>query len=65
MADFTELKVWQAAHTLALEAYRFTGRFPRAEQFGLTSQIRHSGATSRRHKLEWHRTDAFVTVTLS
>jgi len=45
MADFTELKVWQLAHTLALEAYRFTARFPRAEQFGLTSQIRRASVS--------------------
>jgi four helix bundle protein len=45
MADFTELKVWQAAHALALETYRFTARFPRAEQFGLTSQIRRASVS--------------------
>jgi four helix bundle protein len=40
VADFTKLKVWQAAHAFTLEAYRITARFPREEQFGLTSQVR-------------------------
>lgn len=40
MADFEKLKVWQAAHVLVLDAYRLTATFPRAEQFGLTSQVR-------------------------
>jgi four helix bundle protein len=40
MAGFQELKVWQAAHAFALDVYRRTANFPRAEQFGLTSQVR-------------------------
>ena len=40
MKDFRELKVWQKAHELALEAYRLTAAFPKAETFGLTSQLR-------------------------
>src|ERR1017187_6929762 len=40
MAEFEKLKVWQAAHAFVLDAYRFTASFPRAEQFGLTSQMR-------------------------
>jgi four helix bundle protein len=38
--DFRELKVWHKAHALALAVYRITSRFPREEQFGLTSQLR-------------------------
>ncbi len=45
MADFTELKVWRAAHAFALHAYRLTSRFPRVEQFGLTSQIRRASVS--------------------
>jgi four helix bundle protein len=40
MKDFRNLKVWERAHELTLELYRMTGRFPREELFGLTSQIR-------------------------
>lgn len=40
MQDFRDLKVWHKAHGLALAIYRVTSRFPREEQFGLTSQLR-------------------------
>lgn len=40
MKDFHELKVWQNAHKLTLSVYRMTGTFPRAELYGLTSQLR-------------------------
>jgi four helix bundle protein len=38
--DFRELKVWQRSHTVTLELYRHTKRFPKDEMFGLTSQMR-------------------------
>jgi four helix bundle protein len=37
---FTELKVWQRSHSLVLEVYRLTSKFPSDERFGLTSQLR-------------------------
>jgi len=40
MQDFRELKVWEKAHELTLMVYRLTATFPRAEQYGLTSQLR-------------------------
>ena len=40
MKDFKELRVWQKAHSLALEVYQATRSFPRDEIYGLTSQIR-------------------------
>jgi four helix bundle protein len=43
--DFTQLKVWEKAHTFALHAYKVTAEFPPAETYGLTSQLRRS-ATS-------------------
>jgi len=45
VADFNQLKVWQAAHAIVLDAYRLTRRFPREEQFGLTSQIRRAAVS--------------------
>ena len=45
MKDFRNLKVWERAHELTLELYRMTGRFPREELFGLTSQIRRCSAS--------------------
>lgn len=43
--DFRQLKVWEKAHQLTLEIYRATVDFPRAEAYGLTSQIRRAGAS--------------------
>ena len=45
MKDFRNLEVWQKAHQLTLEVYRATKGFPVDERFGLTSQIRRSGAS--------------------
>ena len=42
MKDFRELKVWEKAHHLTLAVYQITAAFPRAELYGLTSQIRRS-----------------------
>jgi four helix bundle protein len=40
-----DLEVWQASAELTVAVYRASARFPRAERFGLTSQIRR-GAVS-------------------
>ena len=40
MKDFRKLKVWEKSHHLTLEVYEATAAFPRAELYGLTSQIR-------------------------
>jgi four helix bundle protein len=45
VADFTRLRVWQAAHSLVLFAYRATSNFPADERFGLTSQIRRAAVS--------------------
>ncbi len=37
---FQDLVVWQKAHALVLAVYRLTSTYPRAEMFGLTSQMR-------------------------
>lgn len=38
--DFTDLTVWQKGHSLVLDIYKVTEKFPQTEIFGLTSQIR-------------------------
>jgi four helix bundle protein len=43
MQDFRQLQVWQRAHQLNLALYGATGKFPKSELFGLTSQIRRAG----------------------
>ena len=40
MQDFHKLKVWEKAHTLSLSIYKTSSTFPKAEIYGLTSQIR-------------------------
>jgi len=36
---FEKLEVWQEARKLVVEVYQCTRRFPKEEQFGLTSQL--------------------------
>lgn len=43
--SFRELKVWEKAHRLTLDAYSATAGFPRSEIFGLTGQIRRSASS--------------------
>ena len=45
MQDFRELKVWEKGHELVLAVYRSTATFPKAELFGLTSQMRRSAVS--------------------
>jgi four helix bundle protein len=40
--SFTEMPVWEKAHNLAVEVFQITVTLPRAEDYGLTSQIRRS-----------------------
>ncbi len=44
-AIFERLRVWRAAHELALGVYKATSKFPAAERYGLVSQLRRA-ATS-------------------
>ena len=37
---FEDLIVWQKAHQFVLKVYRLTGKFPKNEIYGLTSQFR-------------------------
>ena len=42
MKSFTELKAWQLGIELVKEVYLLTGKFPKEELYGLTSQLRRS-----------------------
>jgi len=42
---FRDLLVWQKSMALVTDVYRISTEFPRAEQFGLTSQIRRSAVS--------------------
>jgi len=39
---FRDLNVWQKSHSLVLEIYKITMRFPKEERYGLVSQLRRS-----------------------
>ena len=45
MRDFRQIKVWAKAHQLTLDIYKTTARFPKEEQYGLTSQLRRASAS--------------------
>ena len=45
MQRLTELRVWQQAHQLTLAVYGATKTFPRAEQFGVSSQLQRACAS--------------------
>lgn len=38
--SYSDLLVWQKAHSMVLGVYRITKQYPKEEMFGLTSQIR-------------------------
>jgi four helix bundle protein len=43
--SYRELLVWQKAKALAVTVYQFTESFPKAETYGLTSQIRRAAVS--------------------
>jgi four helix bundle protein len=45
MKSYRELKVWQESYKLTLRIYKITEKFPKAEKYGLTSQIRKSASS--------------------
>jgi hypothetical protein len=42
LKNYKELKVWQKSCELCIEIYTITGKSPREQRYGLTSQIRRS-----------------------
>ena len=43
--DYKKLKVWELSHKLVVKVYIVTEKFPKAELFGLTSQMRRSAVS--------------------
>jgi four helix bundle protein len=43
--SFTDLKVWQEAHKLALGVYKASEEFPKSEVYALSSQIRRAAVS--------------------
>ena len=42
---FERLKVWQEAKNLTLSVYKLCSKFPRSEEFGLSSQLRRASVS--------------------
>jgi hypothetical protein len=40
--SFTDMDVWKISHHLSYQVFELTGRLPKSEDYGLTSQIRRS-----------------------
>jgi four helix bundle protein len=45
MQDFKKLHVWKKSHSLVLDVYEKTAKFPPSEMFGLTSQVRRASVS--------------------
>ena len=45
MESWRELEVWQKAHSLVLEVYQLTARFPSVERFRLADQLCRAAAS--------------------
>lgn len=45
LKSFKDLKVWQKAYALCLDAYKASHAFPLDERYGLTSQIRRAAVS--------------------
>lgn len=43
--SFQDLVVWQKAHQLVLSVYAYSANFPKAELYGLTSQLRRASVS--------------------
>lgn len=43
--SFRDLLVWQKSMVLVTEVYNYTGRYPKEELYGITSQIRRSAVS--------------------
>lgn len=58
MADvksFRDLRVWQKAHELVLDVYKFTAKWPLDERYGLTSQARRAAVSVAANIVEGFR----------
>lgn len=52
---YHRLIIWKKAYDLVIEIYRLTNKFPRSEEFGITSQIRRAAVSIVLNIVEGHR----------
>ena len=45
MSDYRKLRVWAAAQDLAIQTYQLTSSYPRAEEYGMKSQMRRAAVS--------------------
>jgi four helix bundle protein len=45
MRNFRDLQIWSRSHALTLDIYRLSQEFPKAETYGLISQMRRSASS--------------------
>ena len=53
--SYKDLRVWQRALDLAVSMYSITGRFPKSEIYGLTSQMRRAAVSIASNIAEGHQ----------
>ncbi|MFH1235479.1 MAG: four helix bundle protein [Parcubacteria group bacterium] len=63
ITSYRQLTVWQKSIDLVIAVYKLTGKFPKSELFGLTSQMKRDAVSipsniaegfTRRSKLQYH-----------
>ena len=52
MASFRRFQAWQLCHALALELHRITDKWPRAERYELTCQVRRAAFSAAANIVE-------------
>ncbi len=58
--SFTDLKAWQEGHSLVLDVYKVTESFPKAEVYGLSSQMRRASVSVTSNIAEGFSRDSFA-----
>ena len=53
-SHFRDLRVWQGGMDIVVEVYRLSGQFPKAEAYGLTSQVRRAAVSAPSNIAEGH-----------
>jgi four helix bundle protein len=68
--SYRDLKVWQLSMRLVEEVYVLTGQFPKAEVYGLSSQLQRSAVSVPSNIAEGHARDStkeylrFISISL-